>query len=190
MESLRKPLIILSVAVVLMAIAGIVGYGIGISEWKHYGTEKDTVTFRDTIKYYAPAASASNQVKTVTKYLPVSKEVKVPSVVTDTLYVNGDTIYVERYTEVPLLVHDSVYVDVPIVQKTFSGADYRAYVSGYEPNLDSIMVFPKTSVIKETVTPRTKHWHIGLTGGYGYGFTSKQAEPYIGVGITYSILSF
>lgn len=85
---------------------------------------------------------------------------------------------------------DSAAVEIPITQKRYDGEDYRAYVSGYEPNLDSIFVFPKTTVIHERSYKPPNKWHIGITGGYGYGFKSKQAEPYIGIGITYSIISF
>ena len=85
---------------------------------------------------------------------------------------------------------DSMAVEIPITQKRYDGDDYRAYVSGYEPNLDSIYVFPKTTVIHERSYKPPNKWHIGITGGYGYGFKSKQAEPYIGIGITYSIISF
>ena len=85
---------------------------------------------------------------------------------------------------------DSMAVEIPIIQKRYDGDDYRAYVSGYEPNLDSIYVFPKTTVIHERSYKPPNKWHIGITGGYAYGFKSKQAEPYIGLGITYSIISF
>lgn len=85
---------------------------------------------------------------------------------------------------------DSATVAIPITQKRYDGDNYRAYVSGYEPNLDSIFVFPKTTVIRERSYKPPNKWHIGITGGYGYGFKSKQAEPYIGIGITYSIISF
>ena len=85
---------------------------------------------------------------------------------------------------------DSAAVAIPITQKRYENEDYRAYVSGYEPNLDSIFVFPKTTVIHERSYKPPNKWHIGITGGYGYGFKSKQAEPYIGIGITYSIISF
>ena len=95
-----------------------------------------------------------------------------------------------RLTEVLSDERDSMAVEIPITQKRYDGDDYRAYVSGYEPNLDSIFVFPKTTVIHERSYKPPNKWHIGITGGYGYGFKSKQAEPYIGIGITYSIFSF
>lgn len=79
---------------------------------------------------------------------------------------------------------------IPITQKRYESEDYRAYVSGYEPNLDSIFVFPKTTTIRERVSKPPNKWHIGLQGGIGYGFKSRQAEPFIGIGLSYSIISF
>lgn len=85
---------------------------------------------------------------------------------------------------------DSATVAIPITQKRYEGNDYRAWVSGYEPSLDSIYVFPTTTVIHERSYKPPNRWHLGITGGFGYGFKSKHAEPYIGIGITYSLISF
>lgn len=85
---------------------------------------------------------------------------------------------------------DSMAVEIPITQKRYEGEGYRVYVSGYEPNLDSVYVFQRTAVVHERSYKPPNKWHIGITGGYGYGFKSKHAEPYIGIGITYSIISF
>ncbi|MBR1464950.1 MAG: hypothetical protein IJ607_01150 [Bacteroidaceae bacterium] len=108
----------------------------------------------------------------------------------------GDTFLLPDYAQIPDenirvgFSSDSIPVEIPIIQKRYEGDDYRAYVSGYEPSLDSIYVFPKTTVIHERSYKPPNKWHIGITGGCGYGFKSKQAEPYIGIGITYSIFSF
>ena len=108
----------------------------------------------------------------------------------------GDTFLLPDYAQIPDenirvgFSSDSIPVEIPIIQKRYESEDYLAYVSGYEPSLDSIFVFPKTTVIRERIYKPPNKWHIGITGGYGYGFTSKQAEPYIGIGITYSVFSF
>ena len=70
---------------------------------------------------------------------------------------------------------------------------YTAYVSGVNPNLDSIFVKQKevTHSILETRTLQVKkfrRWNVGLIGGYGYGFKSKNLEPFVGVGITISLI--
>ena len=59
--------------------------------------------------------------------------------------------------------------------------------------MDSIYVFNKkvTNTITKTITKRkySPRINVGIQGGYGYVFTSRQFEPYIGVGITFDILS-
>ena len=82
-------------------------------------------------------------------------------------------------------------IEVPRTQKVYSDSTYTAYVSGYEPCLDSIFVRQKIveHSIVETRTVSTKkfrRWNVGLIGGYGYGFKSKEFEPFIGLGVTIS----
>ena len=83
-------------------------------------------------------------------------------------------------------------IEVPRTQKVYSDSTYTAYVSGYEPCLDSIFVRQKIveHSIVETRTVATKkfrRWNLGLIGGYGYGIKSKEFEPFVGVGLTLSI---
>lgn len=83
-------------------------------------------------------------------------------------------------------------LELEITQKVYSDSTYTAYVSGYEPRLDSIFVRQKviTNTIHETRTIKEKkfrRWNVGLIGGYGYGFKSQTFEPFIGVGVTISL---
>lgn len=102
----------------------------------------------------------------------------------------------ERDTESLDSVREAVRdsVEVEITQKVYSDdSTYTAYVSGVNPNLDSIFVKQKevTHSILETRTLQVKkfrRWNIGLIGGYGYGFKSKNLEPFIGVGVTISLI--
>lgn len=152
----------------------------------------DTTTYVDTIPHYQPVPKDSAVIRYVTITLPVKGSDNITKNKTDTFWAenyaqnNGENIP-PLYASVD---SDSAAVAIPITQKRYENEDYRAYVSGYEPNLDSIFVFPKTTVIHERSYKPPNKWHIGITGGYGYGFKSKQAEPYIGIGITYSIISF
>lgn len=129
------------------------------------GIKRDTVTIHDTIPDYLPMPKDSAHIKYVTRWLP-SK--------TDTI-TQWET----------LTVHDSVAVEVPITSKHYGNNTYDAWISGYEPFLDSIKVYQKTEYITETVTisKPPNRFSIGLQGGYGYGFRSKQLEPYVGIGI-------
>ena len=77
-------------------------------------------------------------------------------------------------------------VEIPISQKEYRDSNYTAYVSGFNAKLDSLEVRTKVITYTKTVT-KFRTWNIGLTGGYGYGFRSKQFEPFIGIGITLNL---
>lgn len=92
-------------------------------------------------------------------------------------------------TKIAKSVGDSA-VSLPIVQKVYSDSTYTAYVSGYEPSLDSILIKQKiiTNTLIKTVTIKsTKRWNIGIVGGYGYGILSNRLEPFVGIGFSYNI---
>lgn len=73
-------------------------------------------------------------------------------------------------------IQEPVYVPVPITQKEYQTENYRAWVSGYKPSLDSVWVYPEKIIIRET--PRK--WGIGVIAGYGIG--RDGLSPYVGVG--------
>lgn len=84
---------------------------------------------------------------------------------------------------------DSAMVELPIIQRHYADSTYEAWISGpVDPRLDSLRVIARTTTITKREWKPPKRWHIGLTAGYGYG--PKGFQPYIGVGITYSIISF
>ena len=90
-------------------------------------------------------------------------------------------------------------ITLPIIQRTYTNDTlYTAYVSGVKyadyPKLDSINIKQKTVYQQTTITKeiqrRQKKFGIGIIGGYGYGFNSRQVEPYIGIGLSWHILEF
>ena len=127
----------------------------------------------------------------------------------DTLFVY-DTIFVEKpvikkveiidtlLLPVPitntLMLHDTVLVYLPIEQRQYSDPRYTAWVSGYRPQLDSIHIYQQreyiTKEVKVAIKP--KRWGIGLQAGYGVLLHNGQVfpAPYIGVGLSYSIVSW
>lgn len=82
---------------------------------------------------------------------------------------------------------DTVTVSLPFVQKQYKDSSYSAWVSGYEPSLDSIRIFPKTTIIRESKVERKKDRRWGVYGGVGIG-VSDRVTPYVGIGIGYRIL--
>ena len=93
-----------------------------------------------------------------------------------------------------LMLHDTVFVHLPIEQRLYSDPRYTAWVSGYRPQLDSILIYQRTEYITKEIKTVTKpkRWGIGLQAGYGVSFGNKQikATPYIGIGISYNILTW
>lgn len=121
--------------------------------------KRDTV-WKDTTIYEPVPAETIDIGKTVYIKVPVSK------------YLPGDT------------VHDSIEVPIPIMQKRYEDSLYTAWVSGYEPNLDSINL--RTPTITETVTkPIVKPSPlitVGIQAGAGYGVINRKPDIYVGVG--------
>lgn len=122
--------------------------------------ERDTVTIHDTIPDYQPTPKDSSRIKWVTRWLP-SKT---------------DTITQWDY----FVVHDSVAVEVPITSKHYGSENYDAWVSGFEPSLDSILVYNETQFITETITrmkPPNK-WELDVVGGIDYNTAQDRYSPY------------
>lgn len=82
--------------------------------------------------------------------------------------------------------HDTVWATVPRVQKRYQDSTYTAWVSGYEPRLDSIEVYRRTVFITKSEEGRVKNKRIsvGLTGGFGYGVLTRKPDLFLGVGAT------
>lgn len=164
------------------------------------GCKVDTVTYVDTVKYYAPAPSATNLLGTMTLTVPYTYKKGVGAGGLERQCASVDSTRVHDIitpdsTRTLTLgtgaggeprLCDSVQIELPIVQNVYEHEDYTAWVSGVYPRLDSIAVYPKREVV--TIKQPPNRWHIGITAGYGYA--AKGFQPYIGVGITYSIFSF
>ena len=81
-------------------------------------------------------------------------------------------------------IRDSIDVPVPIVQKRYDDSLYTAWVSGFEPNLDSIRLYQPeivTTVTKTIVKP-SPLITVGIQAGAGWGVFHRQPDLYIGVG--------
>ena len=81
-------------------------------------------------------------------------------------------------------VHDSIEVPVPIIQKRYEDSLYTAWVSGFEPNLDSIdLRLPTiTETITKTIVKPSPLFSVGIQTGAGIGIITRQPDFYIGVG--------
>ena len=121
--------------------------------------ERDTVYKDTTIIKPAPVDSHKTG-KVVYIRVPVPE------------YLPGDTI------------HDSIEVPVPIYQKQYEDSLYTAWVSGFEPNLDSIdLRLPTiTETVTKTIVKPSSLITFGIQAGAGYGMFYRHPDVYIGIG--------
>ena len=85
---------------------------------------------------------------------------------------------------VPMAREDSIDVPIPIVQKRYEDSLYTAWVSGFEPKLDSIRLYTpeiQTTVTKTVYEP-TPLLTLGVQVGGGYGLINRQPDIYVGIG--------
>ena len=88
-------------------------------------------------------------------------------------------------------IRDSIDVPVPIMQKRYDDSLYTAWVSGFEPNLDSILIHQRevtnTVTITNTIIKPFSRFSVGLQAGAGCGIFSHQPDLFLGVGLQYRL---
>lgn len=77
---------------------------------------------------------------------------------------------------------DSVLVEVPIVEKTYEGENYRATVRGFQPELVDMWVKERETTI---TVPYRKRWGVTVGPQAGVGITPNGWQPYVGFGATF-----
>ena len=133
--------------------------------WRRYAYDTEVVadTIFKVIKVDRPIVRESTIVRYKVVQLPIAN---------DTICVS-DTI------------KDSVFVQVPIEQKVYSDSNYTAWVSGYNPRLDSISItHQEVSFHNRLVNNNgSKRLYLGIQ--VGYGITPRGMQPYLGFGVSY-----
>ena len=86
--------------------------------------------------------------------------------------------------------HDTLLVEVPVEQKRYDDSLYTAWVSGYQPALDSITLHQPEVVttIERTIVKPAPRWSIGPSVGAGFSITGQQqAGIFVGFTIQYRL---
>lgn len=155
----------------------------------------DTLVYVDTVRYYMPVAKDSAVIRYVTMRLPVAPVGSSPSAPTSDFLseprasASGPSASASA-GGVKGMQCDSVDVEVPIISRHYADSSYEAWVSGpVDPRLDSINVFARRELvtIKQTHV-KSRRFNVGIQAGFG--FSPHGPEPYIGVGLCYSLFSF
>lgn len=122
----------------------------------------DTLVVRDTITQYKPIFM--DKIKVDSVLIPVK-----------------DTI----------VIRDSVYIYMDREKITWRDSLCEVYASGIMPQVDSVSHFREYQYVTiETAIPvkEKSHWGLGINAGYGVG--QGGLSPYIGIGVSYNILSW
>ena len=125
-------------------------------------TKVDTLVIRDTMMYYKPI------------YVD---RVQLDSVLVPVL----DT----------MMIHDTTFVYLEREKVTWRDSLCEVYASGIMTSVDSVRHFQEYKYITiETQVPVKvrSHWGLGVNAGYGVG--KGGFTPYVGVGVSYNILSW
>ena len=122
----------------------------------------DTLLIRDTFKVTEPKKETIKVVDSV--LIPVTDTIRV----TDTLYV-----ILERQ------------------QVTWEDSLARVYASGIDPHVDSVIHFTQDLIINKeipVIQVKNTRWGLGVQAGVGAG--KDGLTPYLGVGVSYNLLSW
>ena len=154
-----------------IAVAVLIGFLIGQQHPQKLPVEPikekvDTLLIFDTITLTKPVFVEKIQLDSV--YMPV----------TDTLW-----------------KHDTLYVYLEREQIQWQDSLCRVYASGINPQVDSVTHFVQETIVNREISVPVKvksRWGLGIQVGYGAGVNGKQVylTPYVGVGISYNILSW
>lgn len=153
--------------ILLGVIAGLVICFINGWASCHRTTDKEVITITDTLVL----------TDTIIKFQP--KPYKVTII---------DTIYLPQKPQKPQKPQMDTLIRQEVIYKD---STYMAVVGGIEPYLKSIEIYPKTIYVNNNTTTTIKvrsRFGLGVQAGYGYGRNGLQ--PYVGIGVQYTLIQW
>ena len=148
-----------------IVVAVLLGFLVGQRYPRDVGGETpiikvDTLVIRDTFKVTEPIYETKRVVDSI------------PYPVTDTLR-----------------LRDTLYVLLERKQVTWEDSLARVYASGVNPRVDSVIHFTQDLIITNEIPVIKKtRWGLGVQAGVGAG--NGGLTPYLGVGVSYNLLSW
>lgn len=120
-------------------------------------------------------------VKIDTVFINMPEPYYITRTTTDTI-----KVAVTEYRE----VRDTVYL--PREEVVYKDSTFAAQVSGVQPRLDWIEIYPKTVTVQTISVASRKRWGIGVQAGVGASVHGGQfyLSPYIGVGVSYDLFQW
>lgn len=185
----KSRIIIAAVSCAIIAAAVVISYCAGyrygrrtaadISHGQNTEVQVDSTVRIDTTSYDKPAASSE----------VVVKKVLIPYPVTDsTAIYQRDSLFAANGLLIQQI--DSLNACLVRQQREYGGDgyDYHAVVSGYDPKLDRIEVFPKTVTVTKTEIrfKEASKWSFGVGIGPGVLLDFK-GQPHVGIAATVGV---
>ena len=169
------------IASVFFALGALCGFFLGKSMYQPTYDEKvarDTLIVHDTVPDINPTPKDSATIRYITRYLPIAKR-DTSSRVDHFIEANNMVVHFADTSNM-------IAVEIPITSKHYGSKDYDAWVSGYEPSLDSIKVYREKEIITNTITrtvkDKGKHFFLDVGAGCEYQFNGKTAVPFAELG--------
>lgn len=161
----------LTAIVVILAVilaSYYVGRNRGINEAGEGVVEKvDTLYVRDTITQYKP-------------------------IVEERVVLQKYPVMVEKYDTI--MRHDTIYLNMQREQVVWKDEYARVFASGIMPHVDSVQHFVTTRTITKEIPVKVvkkTRWGVGVQAGYGVMVGNDvRLAPYVGVGVSYNIVSW
>lgn len=81
---------------------------------------------------------------------------------------------------------DTIYAKLPIEEKVYEDSTYYVRISGFQPRLEEVIVYPKETIIYKTEFVREQknwfenHLYYGVGVGLGYGIFHRNVDIFIG----------
>lgn len=131
---------------------------------------------------------------------PDSKEVivKKDTVIHDTTFIDKPVPVVKEILKteyIPvsdtLCIHDTTFIALPIERKIYQDSSYRAVVTGYHCELESMEVYNSTRIVTNTLIQKKKQrftFSVSVGVGGFYGLTTKRVDvgPGVMLGASYN----
>ena len=111
----------------------------------------------------------------------------------DTVFVSN-TKYKDIYHYDTIHHNNIVYVKDTVHNYVFKEKDYDLDINAvrldnYKLDIHTKDTIKYTETVYQTIYKQRKnHFTLGLSVGYGYGFKSKDVQPFVGITATYNIL--
>ena len=168
-DIIKNVLATIAATAVVVSVSYRIGHRDGlIQATRGFVEKKDTLFIRDTIVIENPVFKERRIVERVP--MPVTDTVRI----TDTLY-----MYADRES------------------RMYEGDSYKAVISGINPSLDWIEVYPEEKFVTKYMIPasaksKAKRWGLGVQAGYGVMPVqgTVYASPYVGIGLSYNLMTW